>query len=72
MSLCRSCSAPIDWALTAKGNRMPLDPGLNAHGNVLVDEAGVARVVPAGQGDRVAHFVTCPNANAHRKRARRG
>jgi hypothetical protein len=66
---CRSCQALIEWAFTVKGARIPLDIGSQPAANILLDEAGVAVVVPPGQGTRTSHFATCPNADQHRKRA---
>lgn len=61
------------WARTRKGNSMPLDPTPKPSGNIRLAD-GVAEVV--GKGSRganeqlhVAHFVTCPQAAQHRKRA---
>lgn len=79
---CRSCAAPIAWAVTVKGRRMPLDRDPVADGNVTVDgpldgpSPPMATVHPAGQvplddGDGaryVSHFATCPNAGQHRRR----
>lgn len=72
MTVCRSCGAPIQWAHTATGGRMPLDPEPVPHGNVrLVD--GVAHVLSRGAAwDGVepryrSHFATCPNATLHRR-----
>ena len=65
---CMGCGAPIMWVLTEKkGKRMPLDIGPAANGNVTI-EGGIARVVLAGTGTHVAHFVTCPKAGEFRKR----
>jgi hypothetical protein len=35
---CRSCDAPITWAVTRKGRRIPLDPEPVAGGNIKVQE----------------------------------
>jgi hypothetical protein len=71
---CRSCDAPIVWALTEKGARMPLDAEPTPAGSlVLVD--GIARRPQIGEDvpylQYVSHFATCPNADRHRKRAQR-
>lgn len=70
MSECRSCGAPITWAITDNGKRIPLDAEPAPNGNlILVD--GVARTpridddVPFLQ--YVSHFATCPNAQQHRR-----
>lgn len=68
MSACRSCGADIEWAVTAKGSRIPLDiqtpPG---KGNIVVGDDGIARAVATGEGVRISHFATCVNAAKHRK-----
>lgn len=74
---CRSCRAPVTWAITDLGNRIPLDLTPVADGNIVVigHQAGttVVRVVtidepaPAGAPRYVSHFATCPNADAHRR-----
>jgi hypothetical protein len=68
-SHCRSCGAEIEWAVTPKGRRIPLDPGTRDDGNIQVDAWGTAWVVGAWQGDRVSHFATCPHHDKHRRRA---
>jgi hypothetical protein len=71
---CRSCGEPIEWARTVNGGRIPLDPGVRLDGNIQLDDAGVAHIVPAGQGSRVTHFATCHAAakwRRHPSRARR-
>lgn len=77
MSNCRSCGASIEWAVVGgTGKRMPLDvlPDEPGSGNVRpigrFDDAGrtlLVEVVKAGEGNRVSHFATCPNAGQHRK-----
>lgn len=46
---CSSCSAPILWAETARGKRMPIDPRPSDVGNVLLivgrDAEGKPRLV---------------------------
>ena len=66
---CRSCGAPIEWAHTAKGSRMPLDIESSRDANIIV-EGGIARIVKPGEGVRTSHFATCPNADRHRRRDR--
>jgi hypothetical protein len=78
---CRSCEAPILWAKTVKGKRMPLDPDPVEDGNIWIIRAepdgpviSVALasegVPPLVQHRYVAHFVTCPDADAWRKKKR--
>jgi hypothetical protein len=74
---CKSCGRPIIFAITAKGRRMPLDADPVAGGNVLVtqeDEDLRAAVVdsasqPVTRPLYRSHFVSCPNAARHRRRA---
>jgi len=67
---CRTCNAPILWAVTEKGKRMPLDAEPTPGGNLIVVD-GIARVpriddeVPFLQ--YLSHFTTCPQASQHRK-----
>lgn len=71
MSRCKSCRADIEWVTTTNGSPIPLDVGIAENGNIVVsrDLLGdkVAVVVAPGQGDRLSHFVTCPNAKEHRR-----
>lgn len=72
---CRSCGAPIWWAMTPKGRRIPLNaPGDHPHPNLAVwrDDTGVLRASPTPpEGLTVtattSHFATCPQADEHRR-----
>ena len=66
MTRCRSCDAPIAWATTPSGRKMPLSAA--PAGNVTLRSDGVAVVVAAGEGSYVSHFATCPQAAQHRRR----
>lgn len=73
---CRRCGAPIRWAITLTGRRMPLDPGTSDDGNVATwtGPSGQlrARVLtkgePPGAHEQRAtpHFATCPNWKTRR------
>jgi hypothetical protein len=65
---CSSCEAPVKWARTERGARMPLDPEPRSDGNLVV-EGAYARAVQSGDPGPffVSHFATCPNANKHRR-----
>lgn len=71
MATCRSCGEFIEWARTAAGKLMPLDP-LGDGGNVIVtrDIDGVLVVESVSTRDwptgRTSHFVTCPEAKEWR------
>ena len=67
VTTCRSCGAPIEWAVSPAGKRLPLDVAFGP-GNLLLDQHGVARVVRDGEGTRRSHFASCPNAGQHRRR----
>lgn len=69
---CKLCGAPIVFATTTSGKKIPLDPQASRErGNVAVDlstgrahvfgkaDAGWART--AGATLHLAHFATCPN-----------
>lgn len=79
MSECSSCGAPILWAISEKGKRIPMNPepvvppGLF----VLIDRPGhppdaisLARATgPARPRLYESHFATCPDADRHRRPA---
>lgn len=76
---CRSCKAPVRWALTTSGARMQLDAVAVEGGGWLVDGKDTdgrfvcRRVEPLlyqhGDAPRfVSHFATCPDAQEHRRR----
>ena len=67
MSRCRSCDAEIFWARTTTGKSIPLEAATDAiPGNIYIEE-DIARVVPAGTGAFISHFVTCPASSTWRK-----
>lgn len=73
-SYCRSCEAEVAWAITEDERWIPLDPTPRTDGNLVVfHQGGQVRVRSARLPDdqmrprHVAHFVTCPNADHHRK-----
>jgi hypothetical protein len=79
VSDCRSCEAPLLWARTEKGRRIPLDPDPYAGDDprglfVLRRELGLAPLAVAATPDAFpgepvyrSHFTTCPNAKEHRR-----
>lgn len=83
MPACRSCGAPIFWAVNDKGKREPIDADPREDGNIAIvgkEEGGgdpVVRHLKKGEGDTlpglalprrfVSHFATCPNASQHRR-----
>jgi len=71
-SRCSSCDAPIIWAVTDAGKRMPLDAEPAPDGNVVLTRVGGQARARKGSefGPNMprhkSHFATCPNANQHR------
>jgi hypothetical protein len=76
---CGSCGAPMIWAETVNGRRMPVDPEPTSDGNVLLTDRThllrqpLATVLKAakcfGRRDlRKSHFVTCPHSTMWRSR----
>lgn len=71
-SRCSSCQAPIVWAITDSGRRMPVDAQPHEDGTVVLTYETsfvAARVDPTYTGPKhLSHFATCPNAGQHRRR----
>lgn len=70
---CRSCGAPILWAISLAGILSPIDPIPVANGNVALDldrdpplatfDSAKTREQKAAPGPRyLSHFATCPDA----------
>lgn len=81
MNTCKSCGAKIIWAVTLAGKRMPVDAQSSERGNVeLYDEGDHIRALIvndatlfddlAARPRHLPHFVTCPDADQHRKRTK--
>lgn len=79
MATCRTCKAEIFWALTTKDKLIPIDHEPCADGNVEIetnelDGKNTAVIVDPKQPNLFgkprynSHFVTCPDANKHRKK----
>lgn len=73
---CKACGAPIFWALTRAGKRMPVDAEETADGNVWLaqTERGLSAFFPAegvdmgpGATRHKSHFATCSSASRFRK-----
>lgn len=71
---CRSCQAPIRWAVTGANRKpIPLDLEPTDDGNVeLVDGYaktwGTSHDWPAGVDRYRSHYASCPDAGEWRKR----
>ena len=73
--VCRSCKAPVLWAVTERGRPMPVDPDRVPNGNLnlLDDEHGGAPLAVVVKPDPaveryVSHFATCPQRGDWRRR----
>lgn len=74
---CRSCHAPVVWAITKTGRKMPTvvaDGEFAGKGNIRLKDRGdgelSAEQVKPGEGTRISHHANCPNSAAHRKAKR--
>lgn len=63
-STCRSCGAPIMWAITDRGRRMPLSKATERRTFTLEQngDATICRSVVTYD----SHFTDCPDADRHR------
>ena len=74
---CASCRAPIFWAQLPSGKSMPVDAAPTPDGTVLLFHTAKgslrAHVLKKGEAyhlgapRRTSHFVTCPQAQKHRR-----
>lgn len=75
MSYCKSCGAEIIWVRTGNGKAMPVDAEPSAAGSLVLEQdpqgrtaAHVAGLFDGSDQPRyVSHFVTCPDADLHRR-----
>jgi len=70
---CRSCKAPVYWAVTGTGGAMPVNVEPSPDGNLSLRWNGrriLAVYVDANFAGprRKSHFASCPNAAEHRRR----
>lgn len=61
MSACKSCGAPIVWAVTLTGKRMPLDE--KPEKRFVLDRDGKCSLLYT----YTSHFASCPQAAQHRR-----
>jgi len=70
---CKSCGAAIRWAQTENGRAIPLDADPVAGGNIELTtvtnrHGAVVEVARISQdGEWQSHFVSCPQADEHRR-----
>lgn len=71
---CRSCAAPIIWAVTTNGKFMPVDAYPTDDGNVELVDGTPPRAIVHGQpplglvGElRLPHHASCPQADQWRR-----
>ena len=73
MSNCSSCQAPVRWAQTEHGKRMPVDVRPVPNGNIRLIDGPTPTAVYLKAGEEytglryVSHFATCRFARSHRK-----
>lgn len=70
---CRACGVHIQFGITVKGKRMPIDVAASDDGNVVFDDDG-SHVTVLKRGEATerprfhSHFETCPKGAAFRSR----
>lgn len=66
---CRSCGARVEWLPHhVTKNLAPIETAPRTMlGNIAVTADGEYFIVPAGEGEFVNHFATCPAAAEHHK-----
>lgn len=72
---CRSCGAPIVWAITKTGRKNPVVKAPDdMKGNIQLKDDGNGELralsVKPGEGPYISHFANCPNGPSHRKAKR--
>ena len=65
MSECRSCGAPVVWAVNKDGKAVPMNPPRKAW--VKVGELDSGTPVVEVQAVWESHFATCPQASEWRR-----
>jgi hypothetical protein len=67
MAECRGCGAPITWAVTKEGTKIPLDMRPPVYEIMSLNPFDPASKLVAVRLDKhrfgVTHFSTCPKAN---------
>lgn len=77
VSTCGSCAARVIWAITAKGETMPVDADPVDDGDrwLVKAKTGSTPIVVKAAEETThgalykSHFATCPNAERHRRSA---
>lgn len=67
LTTCRACGARIEFLRTIKGRRVPLDLTSGPKANLVVNDEGLVEYVKAGEGTRISHWATCPDADRFRR-----
>jgi len=72
---CRGCGAPMVWARTGRGAKMPLDAEPSSAGTYVLENEDTSNpttyrmIDPAYTGPRyTSHFQTCPKASDFSKK----
>lgn len=67
LAKCRGCKAPIYWAISPKGKKIPLD----VRAPVYREDPGRPGHLIEGEDHYVSHFATCPKASQFSGRSRK-
>ena len=67
MSRCKSCQAPITWAVTEGGKKIPLDAASKERRACVIGEEPDGSPGVAIRDTYLSHFATCPDAAKHRR-----
>jgi len=66
---CKSCGAPIIWAITTNGARCPLNANFETFERKTFKlDSGVEVTIIKVQ-EKASHFTTCPQKNQWRKKS---
>ena len=63
---CKSCGAPMVWATTVAGKRMPLSVQ-SAERRFTIAKDADGNPVALEEVTYLTHFADCPDADAHRR-----
>ena len=67
-SKCKSCDAPIVWAITMNGSKAPINAGFAVMERKKFKIQSGVEVEIIAVSDNAAHFSTCPQAQQFKRR----
>lgn len=73
---CGTCGAAVIWLWTPRGKKIPVDPEQVLGGNILIEgdqtqfltKVEIEEMKESVEAAYQSHFVSCPDAAAHRRR----